>query len=342
MIGRFGGQNLMIEEILEGRVGRRRRTVRSADGGCAEHVVSVVSVLNYKGGVGKTTVTANLGAELANRGRRVLLVDMDPQASLTLSLYAVDEMDKQFADGGTILHWFEGHTRHQAPTGLREFVVTPPKVNAALAAGGGRLDLVASHLGLIDVDMDLAAYLGGSQYQVSAAGYLWAHRLLADALAEPGFAEYDTILIDCAPNFNMVTRTAVVASDHIVIPAKADYLSTLGIDYLRRKVTELVRDHNAAASAADIAPSILGVVFTMIQYAGDAPIIAVRNYVTQTEQYAVPIFQQMIRESKTFFATAGERGVPAVLHGAGNPHVLAELRDLATEFLDRCEVRSVR
>ena len=55
------------------------------------------------------------------------------------------------------------------------------------------------------------------------------------------------ILIDCAPNFNMVTRTAIVASDHLLIPAKADYLSTLGIDYLRRKLAELIRDYNAVA-----------------------------------------------------------------------------------------------
>jgi chromosome partitioning protein len=299
--------------------------------------MTVVCVLNYKGGVGKTTVAANLGAELAHRGRRVLLVDMDPQASLTLSFYGSDELDRKFADGGTIMHWFQSFLETQAPAELADFVVTPPRVNHLLAPGGGRLDLIASHLGLIDVDLDLAAYVGGSRFHVSNPGYLWVHRLLADALEGEAFAAYDVVLIDCAPNFNMVTRTAVVASDHVVIPAKADYLSTLGIDYLRRKLTELVRDYNTAAGDDEINPDILGVVFTMIQFAGDAPIIAVRNYVTQTEQYAVPIFRQMIRESKTLFATAGERGIPAVLLTAANPNVLAELRELATEFLSRVD-----
>jgi chromosome partitioning protein len=297
--------------------------------------VSVVCVLNYKGGVGKTTVAANLGAELAHRGRTVLLVDMDPQASLTLSFYGSDELDRDFADGGTILHWFQSSVDTQAPTDLRDYVVSPPRVNDLVRAGGGRLDLIASHLGLIDVDLDLAAYVGGSRFQVSSSGYLWVHRLLADALDDKAFGEYDVILIDCAPNFNMVTRTAVVASDHIVIPAKADYLSTLGIDYLRRKLTELVRDYNEAAGEHTIGPVVLGVVFTMIQFAGDAPILAVRNYVTQTEQYAVPVFRQMIRENKTMFATAGERGIPAVLLAGGNPNVLGELRSLASEFLAR-------
>ncbi|HEX6872310.1 MAG TPA: AAA family ATPase [Micromonosporaceae bacterium] len=302
--------------------------------------MTVVSVLNYKGGVGKTTVAANLGADLAHRGRKVLLIDMDPQASLTLSFYGSDELDKEFGDGGTLLHWFTAALDDQAPIPLRDLVVTPRRVNALVERQGGRLDLIASHLGLIDVDLDLAAYVGGSRFQVSSSGYLWVHRLLADALADPSFAAYDVVLIDCAPNFNMVTRTAVVASDHIMIPAKADYLSTLGIDYLRRKLAELARDYNAVAGAKEINPAVLGVVFTMIQFAGDLPIIAVRNYVTQTEQYEVPVFQQMIRESKTLFATAGERGIPAVLLAGSNPHVLAELQELTTEFLTRIQVRS--
>ena len=200
---------------------------------------------------------------------------------------------------------------------------------------GGRLDLIPSHLGLIDVDLDLAAHVGGSRFHVGTAGYLWAHRLLADALDDRAFREYDLVLLDCAPNFNMVTRTAVVASDHILIPAKADYLSTLGIDYLRRKLAELVRDYNQAAGGEEINPAILGIVFNMIQFVGEVPIIAARNYVTRTGLYEVPVFRQMIRESKTLFATAGERGLPAVLLAQSHPTVLSELRQLATEFLAR-------
>ena len=327
--------------------------------------MTVVSVLNYKGGVGKTTVAANLAGEIAYRGRTVLLIDMDPQASLTLSFYPADEFAKEFSDGGTLLHWFEAILHHQDPRPLREFVVTPPRVNERVQRGGGRLDLVPSHLGLIDIDLDLAAYVGGSRFDVSTPGYLWVHRLLADALDDPAFAEYDVVIIDCAPNFNMITRTAVVASEKILIPAKADYLSTLGIDYLRRKVAELVRDYNEVAGgspepeAADgngagpnppgsgqrgitIAPELLGVVFTMIQHAADGPIIAARNYVTHTEQYGVPVFRQMIRESKTLFATAGERGIPAVLLPNANPNVQYELVELATEFLTRIAVESTK
>jgi len=301
--------------------------------------MSVVSVLNYKGGVGKTTVAANLAAEIAYRGQRVLLIDMDPQASLTLSFYPADEFAMEFSNGGTLLHWFEAAVLEQHPRPLSQFVVSPSRVNEKLRGNGGRLDLIPSHLGLIDIDLDLAAHVGGSRFEISSSGYLWVHRLLADALAEPEFADYDVVIIDCAPNFNMITRTAVVASDHVLIPAKADYLSTLGIDYLRRKVAELVRDYNdVAGDDGGIKPDLLGVVFTMIQHAADGPIVAVRNYITHTEAYGMPVFRQTIRESKTLFATAGERGIPAVLLANTHPNVQYELVELASEFLSRTSV----
>ena len=296
---------------------------------------TVVSVLNYKGGVGKTTVSANIAAEVAYRGKKVLLIDMDPQASLTLSFYGADEFAAQFSDGGTLLHWFDSALRDQELRPLKEFIVTPPRVNERIAHNGGRLVLVPSHLGLIDIDLDLAAFVGGSRIEVSASGFLWVHRLLADALTEPGLAEYDLVLIDCAPNFNMITRTAVVASDDILIPAKADYLSTLGIDYLRKKVIELVRDLNEVAGDHTIGPRLLGIVFTMIQHSANGPIVAARNYVNHAAQHGVPAFKQTIRESKTLFATAGERGVPAVLVPGAEPNVQFELVELASEFLSR-------
>src|SRR5204862_328400 len=83
-------------------------------------------------------------------------------------------------------------------------------------------------------------------FQHGSPRYLPLHRALADALADPAFDEYDAVLLDCAPNFTMVTRTGIVASDHLIVPAKPDYLSTLGIDYLRRKLSELVGDYNRA------------------------------------------------------------------------------------------------
>ena len=294
--------------------------------------MSVVSVLNYKGGVGKTTVTANLGADLAARGRRVLLIDLDPQASLTFSFYRPQEWEQSLADR-TAMQWYASHSWTGTPTKLSETVVTPPRVNALVS---GQLDLIPSHLGLVDVELDLAAGLGGSRYQTFSPDYLKTYRLLADALAEPPFDGYDMVLIDCPPNFNMVTRTAVVASDHILVPAKADYLSTLGITYLRRRLTQLVDEYERVAAAeAMISPVILGVVFTMVQYAGVGLMSKLSGYISTMRETEVPIFDQTIRESKSVFADIGEAGVPAVLSRSSTANVEYDLQQFTVEFLAR-------
>ncbi|GGL88195.1 ParA family protein [Micromonospora yangpuensis] len=297
--------------------------------------MSITSVINYKGGVGKTTITANLGAELAARGRRVLLIDLDPQASLTFSFYPAAQWEAELAYERTVLQWFGSVLADEPTAALHPYVLTPEPANALLP-GAGRLDLIASHLQLVDVDLDLAAALGGSRFQHGSPHFLPLHRALADALATEAFAGYDDILIDCAPNFTMVTRTAIVASEHILTPAKPDYLSTLGIDYLRSKVSELVSDFNRVATPGPtIDPQYLGVVFTMIQYAGSAPISASRNYLRLTDNLEVPVFRQTIRENKTLFGTAGERHLPAVLVPNANDKVQYELQQLASEFLAR-------
>lgn len=298
--------------------------------------VNVVSVINYKGGVGKTTLTANLGAELAYRGRRVLLIDLDPQASLTFSFYPPRVWEQELADDHTILQWFGTVLASEPAAPLQKYVITPPPVNEVVGRhGSGRLDLIASHLGLIDADLDFAAELGGSRFQHGSPRYLELHRSLADGLADPTFAEYDLVLIDCPPNFTMVTRTAIVASDQLLVPAKADYLSTLGIGYLRRKLSELVNEFNRVCGdgPGQINPVVLGVVFNMIQYASTGPILASREYLSLPDAIEVPVFRQRIRESKTLFAAAGQYGIPAVLVRDGNPTVQYELQQLASELL---------
>lgn len=75
--------------------------------------MKVVSIINYKGGVGKTSLTANLGAELAWRGKRVLLLDLDAQASLTFSFISAEEWSKQYASQRTIKAWFDAFDEGQ-------------------------------------------------------------------------------------------------------------------------------------------------------------------------------------------------------------------------------------
>jgi len=88
---------------------------------------SVVSVINYKGGVGKTTLTANIGAELAARGRRVLLVDLDPQASLTFSFVQIEEWEERYAGSRTLLQWYDSVVARVPPTRCRSTSCRRPR-----------------------------------------------------------------------------------------------------------------------------------------------------------------------------------------------------------------------
>jgi chromosome partitioning protein len=209
----------------------------------SEAVVRVVSVMNYKGGVGKTTLTANLAAEIANGGYRALMIDLDPQANLTFSFYTVDQWSSELRETRTIKRWYDAEIPGQGIP-LDELILTPERVNHRVKENAGQLDLIASHLGLIDIDLELAARLGGTTLAESKRRFLQVHGCLAQALRAAAFRDYDVVLIDCAPNFGLVTKTAIVASDFVLVPAKPDYLSTLGIGYLKGSVDRLVSEFN--------------------------------------------------------------------------------------------------
>jgi len=302
--------------------------------------MQIVSVINYKGGVGKTTTTANIAGQLAWTGKKILLIDLDPQASLTFSLVSPDFWEANLADTRTIKRWFD-----RADVGdevnMNDLLVEDMHINEVLG-DRGRLALIASHLGLINVDLELATQLGGASLAQVKRNYVTVHRRLANGLAELGPDDFDLVLIDCPPNFNIVTKTAIVASNWVLVPAKPDYLSTLGISYLQRNLHELIRDYNefseieGGEDAAGIAPELLGVVFTMVQYYGQEPIAAHRDYMRKTRELEdTPVFENRIRENKTVFGEAPEGKLPVVLRrytGATYTNIVEELEQVAAEF----------
>lgn len=305
--------------------------------------MSVVAVINYKGGVGKTTLTANLAAELAFRGKKVLLLDMDAQSSLTFSFVRPDAWRTEFERTKTIKQWFESHDKNTSMP-LDQLIVPAPTVSSIITSGS--LDLISSHLGLINLDLELATELGGATLKQNKKNYVSVHRRLSTGLKSIA-QRYDVVLIDCPPNFNIVTKTAIVACDKILVPAKPDYLSTMGIDYLRRNVDQLVSDYNEYAdlfedgSVEKISPEIAGVVFTMVQYYARVPIDAHKQYIKQVRSLGLPVFDTKMRENKTIFSEAPEYGIPVVLMNYKNPvysNIVAELEQLAQEFLKRIPI----
>jgi chromosome partitioning protein len=169
----------------------------------------MIAIANQKGGVGKTTVTVNLGVALAEVGRRVLLIDLDPQASLTLSL-GQDPDAQERAIYDALVAAADGE-----PTPLGKITIR-----------AGDVDLIPSNIGLSVADVELSGPLGAFA--------------LRDAL-ETLPARYDYVLIDCPPNLGVLTLSALLAAGEVLIPLSADYLSTRGLVLLTDQIHKVQR-----------------------------------------------------------------------------------------------------
>jgi chromosome partitioning protein len=292
--------------------------------------VKVVAIINHKGGVGKTTLTANLGAGLAARGQKVLLVDLDAQASLTVSFFTQSEWTEGLLPSRTIKHWFDGIGTEDALESPLDLISSPPRVHDKLARGSGHLDLIAAHRDLADVETELAA-----QLLAEPDKFAQLHGRLREGLTHKSLAEYDTVLIDCAPNFGLIAKNAVAASDMLLIPTKPDYLSTNGIDSLGLKIREFTEEFNQCG-AGPIERPPAAVVFTMVQSHDGEPIEAQRSVISRIEARKVPTFTTTIRDSKSVYGPAPEHGVPVILAGTGRA-ATRELRNFVSELSGRLE-----
>jgi chromosome partitioning protein len=168
----------------------------------------IIAVANQKGGVGKTTSTINLGATLAEYGRRVLLVDFDPQGALSVGL-------------GVAPHQLE-RTIHNVLIG------TDTKVDEVIIATKvPGMDLLPSNIDLSAAEVQLVSEVGREQ-------------ALGRAL-RPVRGDYDMILIDCQPSLGLLTINALTCADSVLIPLECEYFSLRGVALLIDTI-EKVRD----------------------------------------------------------------------------------------------------
>ncbi|MRH91851.1 AAA family ATPase [Nocardia sp. SYP-A9097] len=169
----------------------------------------IVAMCNQKGGVGKTTSTINLGAALAEYGRKVLLVDLDPQGALSAGL--------------GVAHHDLDMTVHNLLVGPGKVTVDQVLINTKVE----QMDLLPSNIDLSAAEIQLVNEVG-------------REHTLGRALA-PLRSRYDYILIDCQPSLGLLTVNALACADGVIIPMECEYFSLRGLALLNDTV-EKVRD----------------------------------------------------------------------------------------------------
>lgn len=262
-----------------------------------------------------------------------MVIDLDPQTNLTFSYMKVEEWSSTYEKEKTIKYWFDSIIDGTRPIpSFKSLIVKKSDV-----------DLICSHLGLIDVDIELAAGLSAGTERQHKNNFVKTYSYIKNELKTLE-TEYDVVLFDCPPNFSIVTKNALIASNYYIVPAKMDYLSTLGINQLKNHVDSLVKQYNNYVSEENrrANPIFLGVIATMIAVRNGEPILAQQTYIQQLKRNKITIFDSTIRENKTIYADAPEYGIPVVCKsvsaGSTYEQVVLELQDLATEFIRKVGV----
>mgnify|MGYP000158759745 CR=1 FL=1 len=160
----------------------------------------IISLLNHKGGVGKTTSAINIGAGLVELGQKVLLIDLDPQANLTLSLGIPRQKISIY----------------ESIRGESELVPYTVKEG---------MDVITSSLDLSGAEMEL----------INEAG----REYILQELFQPVLEEYDYIIIDCPPSLGLLTLNALTTSDYVMIPLQTEFLALQGLTKIKQVIDKV-------------------------------------------------------------------------------------------------------
>jgi len=243
-------------------------------------VGQVIALANQKGGVAKTTTTLNLGVALAERGRRMLAVDLDPQGNLSDYFDVPPESEPTIAD------------------------VLSGGAPASEAVHG---DVIPASLNLAETELTLGGRIGRE---------MTLRRALADVRED-----YDIVLVDCPPSLGLLTVNALVAADHALVTAEAQYFALQGVEQAM-EVIEVARD------SLNDELELLGV---LLNLADMRTVHSREAKASLQERFGEKVFETAIRSSIAYAGSA-ERARSILDH---RPDLGADYIALTGEVLDR-------
>ncbi|MGF1539187.1 MAG: ParA family protein [Pleurocapsa sp.] len=220
---------------------------------------NIISTVNMKGGVGKTTLTVNLATCLAkNHGKRVLVLDLDSQISATLSLISPHDFAKVRKKKRTLSYLLDEviNPNPWSKLSIRDLIL--PRI-----CNIDGLELLPGDIELYDEYL-VSEMLHQKAIENNEKEFekVWDNfeRILIKQILSPVINDYDFIILDCAPGYNLLTRSGIAASNFYLLPARPEPLSLVGIQLLERRIAKLKENHqNTEAVNIDL----LGIVFIL-------------------------------------------------------------------------------
>lgn len=309
----------------------RSRSPSGARAALAEYLPMArkIAFINYKGGVGKTSLLVNVGACLAKLGKRVLICDFDTQSNASIWLLKLDRWNKINGSGeGAIYSIFDPARQRVKDLIVRD--VLEGKTGDKPLPG---LDLIPTTFNLVDLENEYAGDPKRPPYLV-----------FREQLAEVE-ANYDFILFDCPPNILRASQCGIFAAEEIYVPSNPDALSLIGFTLL---VEKLGKFHQLSASfrtsGMGTPARVQGIIFNSIKTGVDIEVPKMRMQL-RLNQFrtakrvgaAAKIFDTQIRDAMVV-RRAVTLGLPVVLlaqegEGAGQDNVVNDFRQLADEMV---------
>lgn len=290
-----------------------------------------ISFINYKGGVGKTSLVVNIAACLARMGRRVLVVDVDPQSNSSVWLMRLDRWNTLAGDNGhgkSLMRVFMPGDICLLEA-VHEGVIRDRQDRCVLPG----LDLVPTTFRFIDLEHEVP-------YDRDYPPYLMFHEQLV-----PLEESYDYIFFDCPPNVLRGSECALFASDEVIVPANPDALSLIGLTLLTEKLESFNARVRGQLPAGRTGPQIRGLVYNGVKMGVniDVPTMRIKARLNQFREQGrvhnqARVYGTMVRDA-IIVRRAVTLGLPLVLLGSqpGAEGVLDDYIAIAKE-LDKAEL----